>query len=141
MAHWTDELGDADAAGGGGGSSAGNLVRPYTITGGRTAPERDDLTMITLVTTVPEDPRAPSARRDRGLQPEHRTILTRCRTATAVVELAADLDLPVSVTKILIGDLLAAGRVRARPPLAVAPTSGGPDTRVLQAVRDGLRRL
>ena len=33
---------------------ADGMVRPYTITRGRTAPERDDFTLITLLTTVPE---------------------------------------------------------------------------------------
>ncbi|MFF4015868.1 DUF742 domain-containing protein [Streptomyces sp. NPDC001843] len=113
-------------------------VRPYTITQGRTAPVRDDLTLITLVTTVePERGRTAS----RGLQPEHRAILEQCRPRpAAVAEIAAELDLPVSVTKILIDDLVALGRVTIRPPLAVAVGSES-DMTLLQAVRDGLRRL
>ncbi|MFJ1968171.1 DUF742 domain-containing protein [Streptomyces sp. NPDC087903] len=112
-------------------------VRPYTITQGRTAPARDDLTLITLVSTVePEPTRAGS----RGLQPEHRAILRQCRAPAAVAEIAAELDLPVSVTKILIDDLVALGRATTRPPLAVAAGSNW-DMNLLRAVRDGLRRL
>ncbi|MFD0431060.1 DUF742 domain-containing protein [Streptomyces zhihengii] len=33
---------------------AGSMVRPYTITRGRTAPERDDFTLITVLTTREE---------------------------------------------------------------------------------------
>ena len=44
MKHWTEGFDDDDAD--------ESLVRPYTITGGRTAPERDDLTLITLVTAT-----------------------------------------------------------------------------------------
>ncbi|MFG2129118.1 DUF742 domain-containing protein [Streptomyces sp. NPDC048751] len=112
-------------------------VRPYTITQGRTAPARDDLTLITLVSTVdPEPTRAGS----RGLQPEHRAILRQCRAPAAVAEIAAALDLPLSVTKILIDDLVAMGRATTRPPLAVAAGSNW-DMNLLRAVRDGLRRL
>ncbi|WP_345570483.1 DUF742 domain-containing protein [Streptomyces plumbiresistens] len=112
-------------------------VRLYTITQGRTAPARDDLTLITLVSTV--EPEPPGRAASRGLQPEHRAILRQCRTPAAVAEIAAELDLPVSVAKILIDDLVALGRATARPPLAVA--AGSMDMNLLRAVRDGLRRL
>ncbi|WP_155074166.1 DUF742 domain-containing protein [Streptomyces taklimakanensis] len=113
------------------------LVRPYTITRGRTAPRRDDLTLITVVTTVEPDEARPAGRR---LEPEHRAILELCREPAAVAEIAAELDLPVSVTKILIGDLAALGRVATRPPPA-AERGGGMNVEILRAVRDGLQRL
>ncbi|WP_035806293.1 DUF742 domain-containing protein [Kitasatospora mediocidica] len=115
------------------------MVRPYTITRGRTAPERDDLTLITVLTTVQEP--GDTGRQSARLQPEHRVILDRCRQPAAVAEVAADLDLPVSVTKILLGDLIAQGLLLARAPLSVARASGGMDIGLLTAVRDGLRRL
>jgi hypothetical protein len=114
-----------------------SLVRPYTITRGRTAPQRDDLTLITVVATVEAEEGRSAGRR---LEPEHRAILEQCRAPVAVAEIAAELDLPVSVTKILIGDLVALGRVTIRPPLA-AERSGGQNVEILQAVRDGLQRL
>ncbi|MFJ6216016.1 DUF742 domain-containing protein [Streptomyces sp. NPDC092296] len=129
MNHWTDDL-EAD-------DGDESLVRPYTITRGRTASERDDLTLITVITTL--DPDIVPVGAARALQPEHRTIIEQCRRPAAVAEVAAELDLPVSVTKILIGDLVAQGRVTARPPLAIA--QGGVDITILRAVRDGLRRL
>ncbi|GAA3743872.1 DUF742 domain-containing protein [Streptomyces tremellae] len=115
---------------------AGTMVRPYTITAGRTAPEYADLTLITVLATVP-DPRG-GAVEPAGLQPEHRLILQRCRHATALAEVSAALGLPVSVTKVLAGDLVAAGLLLARPPLTVA---GAGHLGLLAAVRDGLRRL
>ncbi|WP_030544453.1 DUF742 domain-containing protein [Streptomyces albus] len=126
MSHWTDGLEPDDAD--------GSLVRPYTITRGRTVPERDDLTLITMVVTT--DPDRPAA---RGLEPEHRAILERCRVPAAVAEIAATLDLPVSVTKILIGDLIALGGVTTRPPMTAA--QAGLDRTLLRAVRDGLEQL
>ena len=128
MSHWTDGL-ESDGA-------EDSLVRPYTITRGRTAPQRNDLTLITVVVTVEaEDGRSAA----RGLEPEHRAILEQCREPAAVAEIAAELDLPVSVTKILIGGLVSLGRVTTRPPLAAE--QGGLNVTLLQAVRNGLQRL
>jgi len=72
------------------------------------------------------------------LQPEHRTILSATRTALSVAEIAARLDLPVGVVRVLIGDLLQSSLVSTfTSPAAVSP----PDENVLQAVIDGLRAL
>ncbi len=132
MAHWTDDIGPDQGE--------RSLVRPYTITRGRTAAGQDDLTLISVVTALPTDS-DDSGLRLIELQPEHRAVLSLCREPKAVAEIAAHMNLPISVTKILIGDLIAAGGVRARPPLAFAYASGFPDITILEAVRDGLRRL
>ncbi len=116
-----------------GGDPTGRLVRPFTLTGGRTRPSRADFTLITLVTAV--DPPPPAAVR---LQPEHLRILRHCARPVAVAELAAHLDLPVSVIVIMLCDLLEAGRITVHPPREV---SGAPDMELLQKVRDGLARL
>ncbi|MGC0422094.1 DUF742 domain-containing protein [Embleya sp. AB8] len=137
--------------------NAGPLVRPYTLTRGRTKAVRDaDLTLITLITTVPPDEppvratgsgsaadEASSAARrkprdGRGRQPEHQRILELCREPQAVAEVAALIDLPVSITKVLVDDLLRDGLVTVRAPLALART---PDPALLKKVRDGLLRL
>ncbi|MEV5893491.1 DUF742 domain-containing protein [Nonomuraea fuscirosea] len=131
MKHWTDGFADDDAD--------EPLVRPYTITGGRTASERGDLTLITVMSAVPEAA-AEQGRGRRKLQPEHRTILTLCARPQAVAEIASALDLPVSVAKILIGDLIDSGLLWARQP-AYAWAGTGPDMAILKAVRDGLREL
>ncbi len=132
--YWDEEEPEEDAA--------VTMVRPYTITHGRTAPERDDFSLITVLTTADEplDEHGVPLRAGR-LQPEHRLILDRCRRSAAVAEVAAGLDLPVSVTKILLADLVAQGLLLARAPLTVARASGGADMGLLAAVRDGLRRL
>lgn len=132
MTHWTEGF-DDDAA-------DEQLVRPYTITSGRTMPERADLTLITLVTTVPDGAGQPRIA-VRRMQPEHRTILALCREPKAVVEVAAELDLPVSLAKILIGDLVDSGQMRARAPRPFTGTGGLADMTILEAVRDGLRKL
>lgn len=129
VSHWADEPPDDDPE--------DSFVRPYTITHGRTASAREDLTLITVIVSLlpPEEQLA-----IRGLEPEHRFILELCRTPVALAEIAAGLDLPVAVAKILTGDLIALGAVAARPPVAVAAGQGS-DVRLLQAVRDALRRI
>lgn len=129
MSHWADASPDDDDA-------EESLVRAYTITHGRTASVRGDLSLITVIATV-----APAERTgDRGLQPEHRLILRLCRAPVALAEVAARLNLPVAVTKILVDDLITLDRVTARPPLAVA-VGRQPDMTLLQAVKDALLRL
>ncbi|MFF7948161.1 DUF742 domain-containing protein [Streptomyces griseorubiginosus] len=114
--------------------AAGRLVRPFALTGGRTRPSRADFTLITTVTAV--DPPPERARRP---QPEQSRILRRCARPVAVAELAALLDLPVSVVVIMLCDLLEAGLITAHPPRTVSPRS--PDLDLLQKVREGLGRL
>ncbi len=114
--------------------TAGRLVRPFTLTGGRTRPSRTDFTLITTVTAVDPPPeRAPRP------QPEQTRILRRCARPLAVAELAAHLDLPVSVVAIMLCDLLEAGLITVHPPHPVTPRT--PDLALLQKVRDGLGRL
>ncbi|WP_306311959.1 DUF742 domain-containing protein [Streptomyces hydrogenans] len=122
--------------------AAGTMVRPYTVTRGRTAPERDDFTLITVISTV-EEPLDEFGRplRPQRLQPEHRLILDRCRRPMAVAEVAAALGLPVSVAKILLADLVGLGLLTARAPLSMARAAGGAPHSLLAAVRDGIRRL
>lgn len=118
----------------GGGDAAGRLVRLFTLTGGRTRPSRADFTLITTVAAV--DP--PPAWADR-LQPEHARVLKLCARPVAVAEIAARLDLPVSVVVILLCDLLEEGRITARRPHPVS--HGAPDLELLRKVREGLGRL
>ena len=116
-----------------GSDAAGRLVRPFTLTGGRTRPSRADFTLITTVTAV--DPQPEGAARP---QPEHSRILRLCARPVVVAELAAHLDLPVSVVVIMLCDLLEAGRITARSPRHISRTR---DMDLLQKVRDGLGRL
>ncbi len=63
-----------------------------------------------------------------GMQSEHAAILRLTERPTAVVEIAAELGLPVGIVRILLSDLLAAGQVSARPGCGTSgrtsPTTG-----------------
>lgn len=104
--------------------------RLYTITQGRSRTDPDNpFDLVTLVVAESE----PVA----GMQSEHVAILETARFPTSVVEIAAELGLPVSITKVLLCDLLAAGRVSARHPRTPATT----DPDILEQVLVGLRNL
>ncbi|MEU8438335.1 DUF742 domain-containing protein [Streptomyces sp. NPDC029216] len=105
--------------------------RLYTLTGGRSRSGSDAFDLVTLI--VAECDPVP------GMQSEHAAILRMCRYPTAVVEVAAELGLPVSIVRILLADLLAAGRVSARHPRAT--TYCLPDPELLEQVLVGLRNL
>ena len=112
---------------------AGAVVRPYALTRGRTRPTGGKLDLIALITAV----RGVHVS-EFGLGPEHRALLRICRRPTSVADLAADLDLPVGVIRILLGDLRERGLVSVHNPI---PAARLPDRRILQEVVDGLRRL
>lgn len=103
--------------------------RFYTLTGGR-APVTEDFDLVTLV--VSES--APVA----GMTSEQVAILDMCRAPTAVVEIAAELRLPVGVATVVLSDLLHAGKITVRPPLSAAMSL---DASTLEKVLVGLRRL
>jgi DNA-directed RNA polymerase specialized sigma24 family protein len=129
--------GDDDFGGGNGhdwlDEDAGPVVRPYTMTGGRARPITGGLSLLTYVEAL----YAPEADL-LHLQPEHRTILQMTRRALSVAEVAARLDLPVGVVRVLIGDLLQASLVST---FDSDSTVNPPDENILQAVIDGLRAL
>lgn len=107
------------------------FVRSYVITGGRNLPTADELSLITLVTLAPD--REIPAR----TSPEQRAIWELCSGGyLSVAEVAARLELPVGVVRLLLTDLLEQGHLlrRAAPPPAQAV-----DRRILEEVLHGLQ--
>ena len=110
--------------------------RLYTLTGGRTRANTDAFDLVTLV--VSECDPVP------GMQSEHARILRMCRSPMAVVEIASHLNLPVSIVKILLSDLLDTGRIAVRHPQPAGragPAASLPDPSFLEQVLVGLRKL
>lgn len=104
------------------------LVRPHVVTGGRAHPTRNIFDLVTLVIAARSEL--------MGLSPEKRRVMELCRGgALSVAEVASHLTLPVSVTKVLLSDLVDSGHIVTR---SAAP-SRLPDDQVLQEVLDGLR--
>lgn len=118
-------------------ADAGPVVRPYAMTRGRTSSAtRHRLDLIALV--VPE-PAADDPGRDQSLSPEHVEIVERCGdTPQSIAELAATLDLPVGVVRVLVGDLVEDALVHVTRPV---PPAELPDVSILREVINGLRAL
>lgn len=109
--------------------AAGRLIRPYTVSDGRTKPtaQLDLLSQVLATGTVPHG----------YLGPEHATALGLCERPLSVAEIAAQLKLPAAVTKVLLSDLIDCGALTTRAPdFYHNPT----DRSLLEAVLDGLRR-
>jgi hypothetical protein len=114
--HWLDD-------------AAGRLVRPYTVSNGRTEPS----TRMELLSMVMATGRRPAGH----LEPDHAEALGLCRSPTTVAEVSARLRLPAVVTKILLSDLVDAGAVRTRSP---GPQADITTTAVLESILDALQR-
>ncbi|MGW1543324.1 DUF742 domain-containing protein [Streptomyces sp. NPDC002309] len=109
--------------------AAGRLVRPFTVSNGRTRPS----VALDLISQV----RVTGATPLGYLGPEHAQALDLCRAPVSVAEVAAHLRLPAVVTKVLLSDLVDSGALTTKPPeFQHNPT----DRALLEAVLDGLRR-
>ncbi|GAA5057823.1 hypothetical protein HNP84_000573 [Thermocatellispora tengchongensis] len=113
---------------------AGPVVRPFALTRGRARSSADDMDVIAMVTATGE-------RRPQGLVlgPEQERILHISRRAVSVADIASDLDLPLGVVRVLLGDLKDQGLISVRAPAAMATPRAS--ERVLKEVINGLRAL
>lgn len=84
--------------------SSSSLIRPYSLTGGRTRPSRSDFSMTSQVVAVPSvDP--------VELDAELELILSLCVRPVSVAEVGSRSGLPLGVVRILLSDLLDQGYV------------------------------
>lgn len=120
------------------GQPGGRLIRPYTMTGGRTG---DDIPLIALEAQVSATPAG--YRNKHQYRWEAARIIDLTRHQTAVVELAARLDVPVGVVRVVVADLAHRGAVQIMdPPTGVATSLDGyMYATLLQKVLDGIKSL
>ncbi|UQA95471.1 DUF742 domain-containing protein [Streptomyces halobius] len=112
--------------------STRRLVPAYLATGGRARPSRNTLDRLSLLHTAGMPVTS-------DVRPEERRILELLQPgALSLAEVAAHLHLPVSVVKVLVADLVDAGRLHARVPI---PEAEQFDRQILERVLDGLRSL
>jgi hypothetical protein len=111
-----------------------SLVRPYTLTSGRTN-SRIDLPLEAAVETLEstKPPRWPG-NDVRG------QILVLCAASPSVAEIAARLSLPLGVARVLVGDLVTQGYLRAHATLADSTTTDERRELIGRTLR-GLRAL
>ncbi|NUR88264.1 MAG: DUF742 domain-containing protein [Nonomuraea sp.] len=112
-------------------ADAGPIVRPYALIRGRTRSSGELLDLIATVSAageaVPEQ-----------LGPEQRQIMRAARSPISVADVAVELDLPVGVVRVLLGDLRDQGLLSVTSPSAAAPRT---NERILKEVINGLRAL
>ncbi|SER20271.1 Protein of unknown function [Streptomyces sp. yr375] len=94
---------------------------------------------LDLIAVVVAEPHADDAEVDPSLSPEHVDIVELCQDAPqSVAELAAGLNLPIGVVRVLVGDLVDAEFVHVNRPV---PPAELPDESILRDVINGLRAL
>ncbi|WP_243717107.1 DUF742 domain-containing protein [Actinomadura sp. KC345] len=90
-----------------------------------------DLDLLSLVLTVGQ---ADANTADR----EHVQVLELCRQPISVAEVAAHMRLPVTVTKVLLADLVECGAMTTR--VSSSPSSAT-NILLLEQLLDGLQRI
>lgn len=108
--------------------AAGRLVRPYTVSDGRTR-ATSHFTLVTMV-------RATGTETQGVFGLEHAQVLALCERPVSVAEVAARMRVPAAVVKVLLSDLAEGGAVVAGD--ALPDHYARPDQDLLEAVRDGL---
>ena len=112
--------------------STGRLIRPYAITGGRTGGDVE--IDIGLESQIQANTRA--SHHLGAYRWEAAKLIELVQTPMALIELAARLELPVGVARVLVADLIDDGAVVLHTPVA-AQTYGS----LLERVLDGVRNL
>ncbi|MFF4569891.1 DUF742 domain-containing protein [Streptomyces sp. NPDC001410] len=116
----------------------GSMVRPYTVTRGRTRPsDRHTIDLMSRVTAL-EPNGAAHPELDHA-----RTVLLDLirRGARPVAELAADADLPLTVVRVLLGDLAEAGLIRIDEPRRLPVSGPAADPGLLREIMARLKEL
>jgi hypothetical protein len=118
--------------------AGGRIVRPYTMTGGRSGVGLPPIALEALVAVTS------SGMRMRGrFRWESAEIIAHSRRETAIVELAALLEVPVGVVRVLAADLRDQGAVTiSEPPGTVVTDTADADyADLLHKVLDGIKAL
>jgi len=112
-----------------------SLVRPYTLTGGRTDSD------VNLALEAPVEALNTTAKPPRWRRNDVRgQILTCCAQSPSVAEIAARLSLPLGATRFLVDDLVTQGYLRVHAPLGDSMTIDERRELITRTLR-GLRAL
>jgi Protein of unknown function (DUF742) len=114
------------------------LVRPYAVTGGRTRPKLE-IALESLVETTIRG--RDGAAINGGHGREHERIAALCSgQLQSLAEIAARMQLPLGVARVLIADMAADGLLAVYEP-ALLDDNDAVGTELLERVLSGLRRL
>jgi hypothetical protein len=116
----------------------GALVRPYAVTRGRTRPRLEIALEALVETTV----RGRSAGAGGGQGREHQYIAALCDgRLQSLAEIAARMQLPLGVARVIIADMAADGLLAIYEPTSLEDSNDAVGTELLERVLSGLRRL
>jgi Protein of unknown function (DUF742) len=112
------------------GDLTGRLIRPYAITGGRTGAETD----ISLEAQIQASTRADDL--VGSYRWEAKRLIELVQAPMALIEVAARLEIPIGVARVLVADLVADGAVVLHVPEKTQSFAS-----LLERVLDGVRNL
>ena len=110
-------------------SDPDRLIRPYLITRGRTRPV-DELPLEALVETTPA-----AHQRTSMLLFESRRVIDLCQTPLSIAEIAAVIEIPIGVVRVLVADLAAERLLTIHRTVSI----DGPDIPLLERLLEELR--
>lgn len=116
MAEWIDD-------------EPGPLVRPYVHTGGRTDLNSEELDVSALLRATPEA-------REHEVSLSAAAVRELCAKPVSLAEIAAELESPISVARVLVGELVDRGLLRVS-----APRTDRPDVSFMERLRNDVRNL
>ena len=111
-----------------------SLVRPYTLTAGRTH------TDVSLPLEAPVQTERRAQPNQWPVSDPRGRIVELCQAGPSIAEISARLDLPLGVARVLVGDLVSAGFLRVRPTLTEKST-GDERRELIGRTLRGLRAL
>ena len=112
------------------GDETGRLIRPYAITGGRTGAETD----ISLEAQIQASTRADQL--VGAYRWEAARLIELVQQPMALIEIAARIEIPIGVARVLVADLVDDGAVAIHVPQTTQSFSS-----LLERVLDGVRNL
>ncbi|CAN7383099.1 DUF742 domain-containing protein [Knoellia sp. LjRoot47] len=115
--------------------STARIVRPYTLTAGRTRASID-LPVEAIIEQMPSAAEREWFEHDRAGQ-----IVTACAERTSVAEISASVGLPLGVVRVLLGDLVEQGHLKVAATTLTDASS--PDVRqdLIERTLRGLRAI
>ena len=110
-------------------SSGGDLIRPYMATGGRTTSRVEGLKFETLVQHTGTEP---------AVRFESAKVYQLCELPISIAELSAHLGIPSGSVKVIVGDLITSGDLKAH---RTVDGSSSDDVQLITRLISGVRKL
>ncbi len=108
-----------------------DFIRPFLVTAGRTTASVDGLKLETLI-------QSSVSSLGRQLRFEAARVHELCKAPISIAEISAHLSIPSGVVKVVVGDLIESGHVRAHRTIEGHSSD---DVQLISRLIAGVRRL